>query len=360
MAAPANAFQETVSFSELKKLARAPAPCVTIALPLPNPLEIHSRLNHAVHDVERRLSATERDRATAELLDPIRAAAAAIEAKGSWAKAMLALRSSGLFQVYWLRNWGVEIVDVRDRFQLRPLFAAMAREQQFYLLGLSERHLWLFQCTMFRAEEVRLPPKVPRNLREWVNQRQPDHVLDNRAVAGPSTGSMKGVLFGTSRDREKHDEYLGHFFREVDEGVRAVIRDHTAALVLAGVERDLAVYRRINMYPRLFDKHVYGSPDGIAAPELVERARDIVSQSLSEAVRKVIANMNRQPVTADPREIPAMASEGRIADLLILENTEQDQLDLATTEVIRHGGRVFAVRPAEMPRNASAVAVLRH
>jgi hypothetical protein len=35
-------------------------------------------------------------------------------------------------------------------------------------------------------------------------------------------------------------------------------------------------------------------------------------------------------------------------------------LDLAALEVLRHGGRVFAVDPTEMPGNAAIAALLRY
>ena len=47
-----------------------------------------------------------------------------------------------------------------------------------------------------------------------MSSRIPDHVLDNWSAGGPSVGRMKGVVFGTSSDRERHEEYLRHFFKD--------------------------------------------------------------------------------------------------------------------------------------------------
>jgi phospholipid/cholesterol/gamma-HCH transport system ATP-binding protein len=93
-------------------------------------------------------------------------------------KALLILRSPDIFQGYWLRNWSRDMLEVRDRFQLRPLFAAVAREQRFYLLGVSEGSVRLFDSTMFRADEVTLPRSVPRSLEAWMNARQPEKFPD--------------------------------------------------------------------------------------------------------------------------------------------------------------------------------------
>jgi hypothetical protein len=360
MTAPAIALQETVSFGDLRKLAGATAPCITIAAILSNPLEIRTRLKNALHGIEKDLSSIDEGTSIAALLEPIRDAAEAIEADGLWGRTLLVLRSPEIFHGYWLRDWRREILNVGARFQLRPLLAAVSREQRFHLLAVSQGRVRLFASTMFRAAEVKLPVSVPASLRDWLNMRQPDHVLDNRSPGGPSTGSMKGVLFGTSTDREKRDEYLKHFFQEIDRGVHAALRDDDAPLVLAGLQEELAAYRRVSTYPHLFKKEVLGSPDRLSMQELQERAADLVSQSPSDALRNVLAELGRRPSSQDVREISRVASEGRIDDLLIADDAEDERLDLAVVETLRHGGRVFGVRPDEMPENARAVAALRH
>jgi hypothetical protein len=74
----------------------------------------------------------------------------------------------------------------------------------------------------------------------------------------------------------------------------------------------------------------------------------------------LLTDLDRHPASWDANEIPEMASEGRVEDLLLSEAAEDAQLDRAAVETLRHGGRVFALEPAEMPRNAKVMAVLRH
>jgi hypothetical protein len=66
---------------------------------------------------------------------------------------------------------------------------------------------------------VELPAGTPLSLSEAMQTRQPDHVLDNKSSAGPSVGSMKGVMFGTATDRDTKDEHLLHYFREIDRAI---------------------------------------------------------------------------------------------------------------------------------------------
>ena len=360
MTAPAIALQETVSAGELRKLAEAVGPCITIATVLPNPREIRARVRNALHALERDFASSPRGQNVAELLKPIRDAAETIELDVVWGKALLILRSPDVFQGYWLQGWQKEILSAGDHFQLRPLLTAISRVQRFHMLAVSQGQVRLFDSTMYRAEEIKLPASVPDNLRGWLNERQPDHLLDNRSAGGPSVGSMKGVMFTTSADREKRDEYLRHYFKEIDRGVHAVLRDDGAPLVLAGIQEELAAYRRVNSYPTLFEKEVQGSPDRLTMQELLDRARQLVSESPSEPLRKVLGELRRRSTSSDAKEIARMAPEGRVDNLLISTDADDEFLDQAARETLRHGGQVFEVNPAAMPENARAMATLRH
>jgi hypothetical protein len=217
-----------------------------------------------------------------------------------------------------------------------------------------------------------------------MNIRQPDHDLENRATGGPSVGSMKGVLFGTSTDHEREDEYLAHFFNEIDKGVQSILHNETAPLVLTGVEKAIALYRTVNTYPHLWEKAVHGSPDGFTHRELYQRALDIMTQSFCEPLQKALAdferrrNLGRAFLRAD--DIVKAAFEGRVSDLLLSDDAEyrgvwnketfeiqtnpqdgirEDLLNTAALQTLLHGGRVFALRRQDMPENAETVSLLR-
>src|SRR5205823_9335108 len=95
------------------------------------------------------------------------------------------------------------------------------------------------------------PPQYPSSLAHAIQTEKPDHVLNNRATSGPSTGAMKGVTFGTTTGREARDEYLLHFFADVDKAVNTVLKGRSEPLIAAGVEHEIALYRGVNTYPHL-------------------------------------------------------------------------------------------------------------
>jgi hypothetical protein len=374
---------EIVTFDGLKALAAAHGPSITMAVPLPNPLEIDVRLKNAIRGIQRQLTGYRVDPAQAEsLIAPVQDLANTVEAEGLWARAIILFRSPELFRYYLLRGPVKELYTVENRFQIRPVLGAVSHETEFYLLGLSRQHVRLFHCTQSCIRKLSTGEAVPQNMDTWLNTRQPDHVLDNRSAAGPSVGHMKGVLFGTSTDRDRDEEYLAHFFKAVEKGVTAIIRKDPAALVLAGVEYELATYRRINSYSRTLEKVVSGSPDSMTDQTLHDRALDVILQVPSEPLQKALADIRNHAgtsqVTTDARNAIRAAWQGRVLDLLIAEDAEEwgcwdeaaqnfaaggrqeELLNAAALQTLRHNGRAFVLTASDMPvRAARAAAFLR-
>ena len=371
---------EAVTFDDLKPLATASGPCITMTVPLPNPAEIDVRLKNAIRGVQTKLAefGTD-DKHSASLMAPIREFAITAETDRVWGHAIVLLRSPDLFRYYILRGPVQELQTVAEHFQVRPLLAAMTHEMRFHLLALSRRHVRLYHCTQFRTEQA--AAHLPRDLDAWLNTRQPDHVLDNRSTAGPSSGKTRGIIFGTSTDRDRDHEYVAHFLAAVEKGVTAHLHNDPAPLVLAGVEYELAIYRRFNSYARTLEQSVQGSPDRITDQALHERATQVVLQSPSEPLQQALedirthAGTNRVATDA-PTAIQA-ARLGRVLDFLIAENAEnwgtwnaetpgvdssskrEELLNAAALQTLRHGGRAFVVKASDMPVPAEVAAFLR-
>jgi hypothetical protein len=384
MTTPEIAAADIVTFEDLTSLASAKGPCITLVTPLPNPLEIQAHLKNAIRGIENKLAERGTDPSTsAALVKPLHALAASIEVEGTWANAFVLFRAPDILRHYWLQELHQELITVDGKFHIRPLLPVLSREPRFYVLALSQKQTQLFHGTRHRLEEVSLRG-TPQNLRDWLNIRQPDHDLENRAAGGPSVGAMKGVLFGTSSDREREDEYLAHFFKEIDKGLRGILHEETAPLLLTGVEYEIALYRTVNTYPHLREKAIHGSPDGFTNRELHQRAMEIVSQSFCEPLQKALADFERRRnlgrVFLRGDEIVKAAFESRVSDLLLADDAEywgawneetfeiqtdprdgirEDLLNTAALQTLLHGGRAFGLQRQDMPEKAETAALLR-
>ena len=373
--------QDIVTLSDLGLLARASGPCITTVVSIPNPLETGARFKNAIRDMQKKLNEIAFGADIPQLIRPIRDFGATAEAEGIWAQSIVLFRSPDLFRWFLLPEAANDTISVEERFQVRRLLSALANEQRFCLLALSRRNIRMFYCTHHHAEEESLRGLAPHDIRTWMGTWKPDHVLNNRAVAGPSAGSTKGVAFTTSRDREREDQYLAHFYAEVDRGIGPMLRRDGAPLVLAGVEEEVAIYRRVNTYPRLLERAVNGSPDGMKDPVLYDLAREITREVPSEPLAKTLARFERYRdsarVSTDAHQIIPAAWEGRVADLVFSRSAElrgaftggnlqietrdngEDLLNASALWTIQRGGQAFALREREMPFPGAVAAVFR-
>ena len=371
---------DVITSGDLGVLARASGPCLTSVISIPNPLETETRFKNAIRGIEKRLNEAGSGIDIAQLTRPVRDLAATAETAGIWARSIILFRSPDLFRCFLLPEPARETITLEERFQVRPLLSALAREQRFCLLALSRGNVRLFQCTQHHAEEENLNGLAPQDMHAWMGTWKPDHVLNNRATAGPAAGHTKGVAFTTSRDRERGDEYVAHFFAEVDRGIHSLLHRHDAPLVLAGVEEETTIYRRVNTYPRLLEKAVNGSPDGMDGHILHGLAREAVGAVPSEPLSKTLAHFARYRdsarVSSNANQIIAAAGEGRVADLVLSRNAElrgctlgahqiearedgEDLLNAAALWTLQRGGRVFELAESEMPAAAQVAAVFR-
>jgi hypothetical protein len=197
----------------------------------------------------------------------------------------------------------------------------------------------------------------------------PDHVLDNRASAGPSVGAMKGVMFGTSTDSDRHDEYLAHFFKEIDHKLHKILVSQILSLLLAGVDSEIGLYRKVNSYPHLLEPAVHGSPDGLSDGVLLARACETLKHTFSGPLKKVLTDFNdfrdTNRVSFSIPDILKQAQEGRVGDLLLREYVEpgpadDELMNLAALQTLLHRGQVFALKPSEMPGATDVAALLRY
>src|SRR5262252_97691 len=87
---------------ELRNLVTVAPPCITILLPLPTPLEIHTRLKNAIRRAEQALKERDVEREKIEeLMRPLQALAQTIETDGVWGEGLVALRSPAVFRHFW-------------------------------------------------------------------------------------------------------------------------------------------------------------------------------------------------------------------------------------------------------------------
>lgn len=380
-----------ISLSEIKELAASSGPCISILLPVDRAREQLAqnpvRLKNAIREVERLLAEKGLEAEQARvLLDEIHEYTAdPVQLSGDH-QGLAIFRSFDIARAFRVPLHLGESVMIADHFYVKPLLPLIHSDQPFYILALSQKHIRLLRCTGHSSEEVPLGDSVPKTLWEDSQSEKPDHDENNRGAAGPSTGSMKGVVSSTNTDREARDEYLLHFYKHVSKGVAERLKDTKAPLVIAGVDYEIALFRRENTYPHLAEDAVHGAADSLKGGELHRRALEAVQPFFEAPLKQVLARFEQQAgsdrASSTVKEIVKAAFDGRVSDLVLAEGAQymgsfeeatqrvrghkqplagdEDLLNAAAVQTILHSGQVFVVPPNKVPHGAPAVAVFRY
>lgn len=296
--------------------------------------------------------------------------------------------SPEMFRHYRLPFDFEELVVVTDRFHIKPLLPLLSGDGKFYILALSQNEVRLLQGTGYSVSEVDLED-VPESLAEALRWDDPEQRLQWHTQTGTMTDGKRAAIFHghgvASADDPK--DYILRYFHQVDEGLRDLLRDEEAQLVLAGVDYLLPIYKKANTYPHLVDEGIEGNPEELSADELHEQAWAIVhplflSAQKEAAQYRQLAGVGSEQASSDLKEVVPAAYHGRVETLFVAvglqqwgtfdpdtnavhlheraEPGDEDLLDLAAVHTLLNGGTVYALEPEKVPDEAPLAAVLRY
>jgi hypothetical protein len=367
----------TLDPAAIRELATQKGPCVTMFIPDCHPgAQAGSRtalVRDMIHCAEAQLKAH-----AANVLSPL-ATIADSEEIAAGGPGFAIFRSPHHLEIFQLPGTTAESIVVASHFTLLALLERVYSPQQFYILGLSRKHLRLLRYNFGVCEEVPMPPQVPESVEAAGAFDAPDHDLENRSTAGVSTGSMKAVHFGTLTDREAAGEYLYHFLGMVAQGLKDTLNG--APLLLAGVHEEAAAYRRASRYPNILEAELRGNIDFLSLEEIARSAAEAARAHYLTASQKVLAELREMPdrsctLVGNPHRVLRAAAAGRVHRLCVREATTiygpmekdlntahiatEDLLNAAVVETIRHGGEVFVLPPDRMPALNPVSAILRY
>ncbi len=376
---------------EIKQFAASAGPCVTLMLPVQvpgrsNQRNLSARVKVAASQAEEKLAELSAPATLVrKLIDPIVGMAAELDDEAH-AETLAVFTTETEVAHYWLPEKLDEAVVASSNPYVRPLIKSVEQDPEFYILALSQKDIRLLHCTDHSSEEVNLADKSPHSFHDARATDPPDHVLDNRSSPGPSSGASKGVLFGTTTEKEDKDEYLLHFYKQVNDGITELLKgQEKKPLVICGVEYELAIYNRVNTWPSICPGGVHGAPNGLKGGEMHARALECLAKMHDAEIDGLLAQHDKQAgeaATAGVNDIVKAAYEGRVQHLIAAENApamgsfdeathrarthaqarsgDEDMINAAAVQTLVHGGHVHMVPQSRVPGNRPMAAVMRY
>lgn len=349
----------------IRHLAGYGGPCLTLQVPDHHPGaregSHRSILRDLINQAHEQLMASTFGPRAADLLRPIEALAYSTEVEAG-GPGFVVFRGPDVFARYTLPSRDIQRLIIGNYFHLTPFVAGAFAAQPLLILGLSKNRLRFFELAHGECRELPLPAGVPRSLDAAEDRDTPEHRLESRATAGPSTGSMHAVQFGVPTDRESGGRRLAQFFRSIDGGLKPALGGRP--LFIMGVREEVNAYRRAAAYPHILSGEADGNVEHMSLAEIASLATSAALAHYYDLGTKVLAEYVEMPdrtrTLHDASEILPAASQGRVHRLCFRPGESalvEKAINAAVVETLRNGGEVFSL-PADRMRTASPMAAI--
>jgi hypothetical protein len=347
---------ERLSSEKLRRLASAAPPCISIVLVEQEARDARIAFKHALVKVRGMLETRAPKHDIASLLDPIELAAKDLIDSSKQPATFIFLRSPDVCESFRTRYLvGQPIATVGESFQLGALLALASKHFEFYILSLKLNDTRIFKCTDELCEATAFPKNAGTEAADF--------------VPGASQASLRAEPV---HDREHAEDHLGHFYREVDRDVNALLENGHPPLVVVGVEHEVALFHRLTTYPACVEPGIHGLAGHLGKNEMYRQALELVRSVTIGPVLQALGRFDKQIGTghasSNLQEVVDAAIKGRVEQLFLLENGavpgepegSRDLLNTATVQTLRHGGEVRVLPAASMPGGGPICAVFRY
>ena len=273
---------------------------------------------------------------------------------------------------------------VADHFYLKPLLPLYSDDGLYYVLELSMDYVKLHQASKHAFKELFIEDFAPDKLEEAVGYDFKPKMLQFRSGQAPhSSASFHG--YGEGKDDEKKE--ILRYFKAIDYGLKKMIGDSKAPLVLASVDKLFPLYEQVNSYSNLFESNLSGNPELWNKTQLHEESWKLVQPYFDKTKKeklKQFKDLYHTPKTTfEVTDTISAAINGKIDTLFIQDNTDlygtynkknehvsidkkkkvnnASLLNLSALHTIKQGGEVFLLNSEEMPlKDEPLCALLRY
>lgn len=301
------------------------------------------------------------------------ALAAIIEDDDYWA---LQANSLAIFvtpesvRTFRLPNHLTSMVEVSDRFHLKPLIRAVTFPQNAWVLAISMGAVRLVEV------DADLPPR---------DVKVPGLPKDMAGALGRRSHTERTGA-GTSGEQTSEHALLTRYARAVDQALRPVLSGDARPLIVAAAEPLASVYRAVSTYSQTAKAVIAGSADHTRDAELAKGARGILDGIYAEQLRD-LAHLfaTREPqgrALTDVAQAARAATFGAVDTLVVdmdsvVAGTVDEEtgavtfgaggkvetygvLDEIARRTLMAGGRVVSARRGDIPGNGELAAILRY
>ncbi len=262
------------------------------------------------------------------------------------------------------------MVEVSDRFHIKPLLRSVTFPHHAYVLAIGMGGLRLVEITSdLPPFEVKVPG-LPKTMADALGRR--------------SHGERTGA--GTTGEKTSEHALMTRYARTVDQVLRPVLAGHETPLIIAAAEPMSSIYRSVSTYAHTATEVIPGSADHTPDHELAAAARSILDRIYQSQIAEVAAlfadRAAQGRATTDIAQAARAATYGAVETLIVdmdqvVVGTVADEdgavtlaekagaanygvVDEIAARALRAGARVISARKADLPGNGALAAILRY
>jgi hypothetical protein len=273
-----------------------------------------------------------------------------------------------LLRTYRLANKLVAMVEVSDRFHLKPLIRAVTFPHAAYVLAISENAVRLVEVSADLPATTVKVPDLPSDAASAVGKS----TINDRSPSGRIQGS------------EGQKTRLAQYIRKVDAALRPILAGSDVPVILAATQPVDSLFRSVSSV-RVLPQAISGSHDRTSEADLASAARPILDAHYAMQLEDFRALFDKRAgenrTTTDISDAARAATFGNIAALLVdIDDVVDGMVDEETGAVtfddsgdaknygvvdeiagraLRTGARLFGVRKADIPGQKPLAAILR-
>src|SRR5262245_45388126 len=199
----------------------------------------------------------------------------------------------------------VAVVEVSDRFHLKPLLRVVTFPHTAFVLALSQNGVRLLAIAPeLQSREIQVPD-LPNDVASAVGKSS----IRDRAPSRRIQGS------------EGQKTRMRQYARQIDQALRPLLNGHDLPLILAAAEPMGSIYRSVNSYPHLLATSLPGHPDDSSDAQLTESARRVLDDLYAAELRTIqetyALRASQRRASADIADVARAATFGLVDTVLV-------------------------------------------